>query len=111
MKTSSWFLNPGHPGLYRRMPLLPLSGGIHLSLNSTGVRCPASERLSTVSAKFQRKAGTEPPELRAHCGKEQHFSERLGAGQHHHQAVDAEADATGRRHSLFERFDERLVER
>ena len=49
--------------------------------------------------------------LRAHCGKEEHFPQRLGAGEHHHQAVDAEADAAGWRHPLFERLDEGLVER
>lgn len=33
----------------------------------------------------------------------------MGAREHHHQAVDSEPDAAGRRHSLFERLDESLV--
>lgn len=47
--------------------------------------------------------------LRPHCREKQDFSQRLGAGEHHHQTVDSEADAAGRGHSLFERLDESLV--
>src|SRR5918995_970619 len=43
MKTSSWF-QPGVPGFVPPNASYPLSGGAHLSLNSTGVGGPASER-------------------------------------------------------------------
>ena len=45
----------------------------------------------------------------AHRREKHDLAQAAGPGQHHHQAVDAEPDAAGRRHPLFERLDERLV--
>src|SRR3954452_8504014 len=47
----------------------------------------------------------------AHGGEEDDLADRALAGHQHHEAVDADADAAGRRHAVLERAQERLVHR
>ena len=60
---------------------------------------------------FAKSAGLEARRLVAHRREEDHLAQARGAGQHHHQPVDPEADAAGRRHALLERAEEVLVVR
>ena len=45
-----------------------------------------------------------------HRGEEQHVADRNTVGQQHHHAVDANADAACRRHAVFERGEEILID-
>ena len=47
---------------------------------------------------------------RTHVGEEDDIADALHAGEHHDEAVDADADASGRRHSIFEGGEEIVVE-
>src|SRR5437660_256474 len=47
----------------------------------------------------------------AHCGKEHHLADRRAAGEDHDEAVDPDAHAARRRHSVLERADEVLIVR
>src|SRR6201989_3686650 len=117
MKTFFLVLQPGTPRLRPPYALDPFAGSAHPSLNSTGRSGPASCAFRALGATFHARLVTFPRECRDSCAKlsphrreEEDFPQGFGAGEHHHQAVDAEADAAGRRHSLFERLDEGLVE-
>lgn len=44
--------------------------------------------------------------LRAHVREQDHVADRRRVGQQHHQAVDADAFAGGRRHAVFQGIDE-----
>ena len=50
------------------------------------------------------------PYFGAHLGEEQYILDGRGAGHHHHQAIDADADTSGRRHAVFEGAQEILVD-
>ena len=47
----------------------------------------------------------------AHRGEKNDLADRPPAAQEHHQSIDPEADPGGRRHPLFERRQEGLVDR
>ena len=66
---------------------------------------PLSARIA-LRAGFQADSGRIQVRI---AGKSSDLAQALGPGQHHHQAVDPEPDAAGRRHPLFERLDEGLV--
>jgi hypothetical protein len=72
---------------------------------------PRQASPAVAQARGTRPSSTTPNLNRSalHSREQQNLTQRRGAGQHHHQAVDAEADAAGRRHPLLERFDEGLV--
>ena len=42
--------------------------------------------------------------------EENHIPNRVSAGQHHHEAVDADSDATCRRHAILKRKQEVFVD-
>src|SRR3954453_17446782 len=56
----------------------------------------------------QRRPPADVP-LVPHRREQHDLPERLRPGQDHHQTVDAEAGAAGRRHPLLQRLDEGLV--
>ncbi len=72
------------------------------SLEDTESAQPAPRRKKSARSGFLSRSG-------AHRGEEDDLAHALGAGQQHHQAIDSNADAAGRRHALLERADEILV--
>src|SRR5437879_3092868 len=47
--------------------------------------------------------------LRLHKGKEDYVANTLGSGQHHHEAIDAQAHSAGWGHAVAERGEEVFV--
>ncbi len=45
-----------------------------------------------------------------HLRKENHVTDAFGSSEHHHEPIDTNADATRRRHAVFESGEEILVE-
>src|SRR3954453_7254401 len=45
----------------------------------------------------------------AHCGEQHDLADRAGPGEQHHEPVDADPDAAGRRHAVLQRLDVGLV--
>src|SRR3954470_3412923 len=59
----------------------------------------------------QSTKGGAPGRALAHGWKQHDFADRAAPAEQHHQAVDPDADPTGRRHAVLEREQEALVER
>ena len=49
--------------------------------------------------------------FRAHEREEEDIADRMGSGEEHDKAVDADADAAGGGHPLADRFDKLFIER
>src|SRR5579875_252170 len=73
----------------------------HLACGCASV-VPDGTPPSALRASSPRGTGKERSSgFRAHVGEQQYVADRGGAGHQHHEAVDADAQATGRRQAHF----------
>ena len=73
-------------------------------------RCQSRRRPRTIpSFDFNQNRKTLIS-LRFQQRKQNHVADRFGAGEEHHQAVDADAETAGGRHAVFEREQKIFVE-
>src|SRR5690606_14843703 len=75
--------------------------------------CSRADFQSIHPAGRARHPGAESPLrrlARLHVREEQDVANRFRPREHHHEPVDTDADASRRRHSVFERLEEISVE-
>src|SRR5262245_56275982 len=65
----------------------------------------SNTRAAVIAAKTLKSDRILGSLLRAERREQHDVADRLAAGEEHGQAVDAEADAAGRRHAVRERLD------